>query len=164
MQRLQRLGQHSSRGLRRCVYPEQGGECYRQIDRLGVCPVGSGLEGEAIEGERHMGIVRERRLVIGTLRDSDLERVRHSDHIPSAFRRVAMGVTPPDFGSRSFSARQLRLGKVSGQSRLLHGFARVGLCVGFLFPGRSSSEGVFTEPGNRVIEIDQVVGFFRVFS
>src|SRR5713226_8506616 len=113
MRRLKRLRQHSSRGLRRHIDSEQRGQRYREIDWLGARPIGSGLEGEAIEGERHMGIVRERRLVIGTLRDSDLKWAGDSDDIPSPAGRVAVGVTPPDFGGRSFSTRQLRLGKVS---------------------------------------------------
>src|ERR1700730_1373198 len=142
MRRLQRLGQHSSSGLRGRIDSEQRGERYRQIDRFCVRPVGSRLEGKAIEGERHMSIVRERRLVIGTLRDSDVKWAGDSDDIPSAFRRVAVGVTPPDFGGRSFSTRQLRFGKVSGKSCLLHGFARVGLGLGFLFPGGSYCAGV----------------------
>src|ERR1700688_2721320 len=107
MRGLKRLCQPSSRGLRRHIDSEQRSQRYCQIDRFGVRPVGSGLEGKAIEGERHMSIVRERRLVIGTLRDSDVKWAGDSDDIPSAFRRVAVRVTPPDFGGRSFSMRQL---------------------------------------------------------
>jgi len=106
MRRLQRLGQDFSGGSGRCVDSEQRGERYRKIDRLGVRTVDPGLKGEAIESERHMGIVRERRCMIGTLRDSDLKWIGDSDYIPSAFRRVAVGVTAADFGGRSLSARQ----------------------------------------------------------
>ena len=167
--RRQRLGQHSSRGLGRCVDSEQRSERYREIDRLGVRPVDSRLKGEAIEGERHMRIVRERRRVIGTLRGSDVEWSGHSHHIPSAFGRVAVGVAASDFRGRSFSARQLRLGKVSGQPHLLHGFAHVGFGLGFLLsgrvPGEDSGERVFVQPGERVIEIEHVVGLLGdIFS
>src|ERR1700674_5926508 len=98
MRRLQRLGQHSSRGFGGRIDSEQRGERYREIDGLGVRPVGSGLEGETIEGERHMGIVGKRRRVIGTLRAPDMKWAGDSDNIPSAFGRVAVGVAPPDFG------------------------------------------------------------------
>ncbi len=98
MRRRQRLGQHSSRGLRRSVDSEQGSERYRKIDRFSVRPVNSGLKGETIKSERHMGIVRKRRRVIGTLRDSDLKWIGHSDHIPSALRRIAVSVAASDFG------------------------------------------------------------------
>jgi hypothetical protein len=60
MRRLQRLREHSSRGLRRSVDAKQRSECHCEIDRFGVCPVNPGLKGEAIERERHMGVVRER--------------------------------------------------------------------------------------------------------
>ena len=143
MRRRQRFRQHSSRGLRGRIDSEQRSQRHREIDRLGVRPVDSRLKGEAIEGERHMSIVRERRRMIGTLRDSDLKWRGDSDHIPSAFGRVAVGVAAADFRGRSFSTRQLRLGKVSGESRLLHGFARVGFGVGFVFlsgvPAKASS-------------------------
>ena len=110
-----------------------------------------------------MGIVRERRRVIGTLRDSDVKWTGDSDHIPSALRRIAVGVAASDFGGRNFSARQLRLGKVSGQSRLLHGFARVGFGFGFPMSERKSGERIFVQPGDRIIEIENVVGFLGVF-
>src|ERR1700686_4581554 len=97
MRRLQRLGQHSSRGFCGRIDSEQRGERYREIDWLGVRPVGSGLEGETIEGEWHMGIVRERRRVIGTLRDSDVKRAGDFDDITSAFGRGAVGGAPPNF-------------------------------------------------------------------
>ena len=45
MRRLKRLGQHSPRGLRRHIDSEQRGQRYREIDWLGVRPVGSRLEG-----------------------------------------------------------------------------------------------------------------------
>src|SRR5580704_12228100 len=82
------LNQHSSSSRSRCVDTEQRGESYGQIDRLGVRPVDSRLKSEAIKSERHMSIVRERRRVIGTLRDSDLERRGDPNDIPSAFGRI----------------------------------------------------------------------------
>src|SRR5271154_3533653 len=109
---LQRFGQHSSRGLRRCVDSEQRGERHREIDRFGVRAVGPGLKGESIESERHMSIVRERRRVIGTLCDSNLKWIGYPEDIPSAFGRVAVAVTASDFAGRSFPAGQLRLGEV----------------------------------------------------
>jgi len=86
-----------------------------------------------------MGIVRERRLVIGTFCDSDLERVRHSDH------------HHPPLGESLWSVR--RQNSVAGVKfpattemvkypaiPLLQASPRR-LCVRFLFPcGESSRE------------------------
>ena len=93
--------------------------------------------------------------MIGALSASHLKGMRDPDHIPSPFRRIAVGVTPPGFGGWNFSASQLRLGVITGQSRFHHGCARVGFGIGFLFSGK----GLFVQPGERVIEIVQVVGF-----
>ena len=124
-----------------------------------MCPVDSRLEGEAIKRERHMGIVRERRSVIGTLRDSNLKWIGHSHHVPSPFRRIAMGIASPNLRSRSLPPRHLRLAEVSCQSHLLHGLARVRFCVGFFL----AQECIFIQPRQRVIEIDHVIRFLRVF-
>ena len=133
MRRCERLGQHSSRGCGRGVDSEQGSERDREIDRFSVRPVSSGLKGEAIEGERHMSIVRERRCVIGALRNSNLKWNGDSDHIISAFGRVAVGVTAADFGGRNVSASQLRLGEVSREPYLLHSIAYFVFGDGFVF-------------------------------
>src|ERR1700678_1583512 len=112
MRWLQRLNQHSARSQRGYVDSEQRGQGHGEIDRLGVGAVGSRLKRESIESERHMSIVRERRLVIGTLRDSNVKRRGDSDHIPPALGRITVSVAAPDFGGRNVSARQLRLSEV----------------------------------------------------
>src|SRR6202043_3576541 len=101
--------------------------------------------------------VRERCRVIGTLRDSDLKWMGNSDHIPSAIVRIAMSIASSEFRSRSFPARELRLGEVSGDTCLFHGFTHVGFGQGFLLfvraCGENSGERAFVQPGKRIIKI-----------
>ena len=104
---MQRFGQHSSGGVSRRVYAEQGSERGREIDRFGVRPIDSRLKGETVEREWHMGIVRERRRVIGTFRASDLKEIRDTDDIIPTLRRIAMGIAAADFGGRNVSASEL---------------------------------------------------------
>ena len=130
--RRQSLGQYPADGVSRRVDAEQRSQSRRQVHRLGVGAVGSGLEGEAVKRQRHMSVVGVRGGVIGPTHKADGEWRRNAEHVPSAKRRIAVQILQPKFGVGGIAPLQLRAGVIGAQARLFQRLAHVALRVFFL--------------------------------
>src|SRR5580765_7031458 len=121
-----------------------------------MCAISSKLKGQTVERQRYVRIVRVRRAMICAAAYANHKRHRNSQHVPSAFGRVAVQVAVAEFGIRCRALSQLRLRKISTQANLLHGFARGAL--GVLFLHLESGESLVVQERNGIVERLQELG------
>src|SRR5579864_9770693 len=113
----------------RSVNPKQGCESDSHIYRLDAVAIGSGLEGQAIERQRHVGVVGIGRGVICSLGRADGVDIWNSHHVPASFRRITVQVFASKGSGGSLSVGELRLGVVVAEASLLQGFPYGGFGV-----------------------------------